>query len=116
MVGTIPGAVGKYVQEALGGPCEARPTVTTAALLETVLINNDDRVAFIVVNLTTSDIYLAPRRYPGADRGLLLQANGGLVAFSVRDDFVMPALQWHINNIAYPAGDVLVIQVIRVRV
>lgn len=116
MANMVPGAVGRYLMERLGGPVEARTTVTTAALLQNVVLNNFERVGLLIINLGANDMYLSPVRAPGVDRGILVRASGGLVSFGVRDDFVMPALQWYANNAVFAAGDVLVIEMIRVRV
>jgi len=89
------GAALTWAQSQLGGVLyqkELNPTVTTtpAQLLE----NNGDRVALVIVNLGTVDVFISFNSGVSSTNGIKLVANGGFVTFTLRDDFTIQSFQF----------------------
>ena len=88
------GAAAQVAAAKFGGPVneiEAEHTVTTT---ETTLLNPDpERVALLVVNLGSNDVYLGYRPGTSAGKGIWLAPNGGSVTFDAETDGVLTARQ-----------------------
>jgi hypothetical protein len=51
-----------------------------------ILRNNPDRLAFIVVNLSANEVYLGLERDVSASKGIRLNANGGILSMTFKED------------------------------
>ena len=68
---------------------------------------NPNRVALIIVNVSSGTIYLRPSRAASTSAGIVLVPSGGFMSLAYRDDGPLPALSWHAigsaGNLAYIA-------------
>lgn len=71
------------------------------ATAKKVLDNNPNRVAWIIINLSANNIYVALSRDVSSSKGILLSPNGGFASMVWDEDFQMTG--WEIWAIA-PAG------------
>lgn len=105
-------AVLDFLAKEFGGEVEyADETKTVGTTAAEVAGGDGERPALLFINLSANTIYVAPTPSVSTTRGIYLGANGGSVSMVVRDDLILPALQWH--AVASAAGSSL--YVIRVR-
>lgn len=72
-------------------------TPTTAGTTASQLFpQNPQRVAFLVVNLSTAVMYAVPGNTVSATTGIRIGPSGGAIIQNWRDDFVLPSLEWWI--------------------
>jgi len=89
------GAALQFTEDQLGGPCVENESAPTALTTGPISINGaGDRVALLVMNLGSNNVYMALSSAVSSTTGILLAPNGGLVAFAVRDDFTLPSRAW----------------------
>jgi hypothetical protein len=60
---------------------------------------NTRRVWVCIINLGDYDVYLRPLFIASEDYGIYLTPNGGMIAFNVEDDYILPMLEWHAISI-----------------
>lgn len=107
------GAALDYLGKRFGGVMRERVTTVTAGVAVQPVVGFDaERVFLVIVNLGANSVYVAPVAVPTATHGIVLSGNGGLVAFNVEDDAIMPCLEWNALGAA-AALPVLVIEVRR---
>jgi len=69
--------------------------VNALAIGETQFLRaNDDRLAFIVVNLGANNAYILPEPGVLATNGIVLTANGGHYIGKYNEDFIMTGNNW----------------------
>jgi len=86
-------------------------TVGTTAVVITK--NNPNRLALVVVNLSTNTVYLRPQGTPSSSVGIVLTPGGGLLALSLIEDYILQTLEW--SAVASGAdSDLLILELIGV--
>lgn len=70
------------------------PGATVTTMVGEVLARNPNRLAVVFVNLGSNPVFIRPEGEAATTSGIRLAANGGGVAFSVVEDFLMPAARW----------------------
>ncbi len=65
---------------------------------EKVFDNNPDRVALVIVNLSSNNIYLGFTRDVSANKGIIISPNGGSFSMVYDEDF--HAVGWEIWGVA----------------
>ncbi len=74
---------------------ERNPLISTVGATATRMLRADaNRYAFILMNLSVNNLFIAPDDVPSTTNGILIGANGGLVAFNWEEDFILPSLEW----------------------
>jgi hypothetical protein len=94
------GRCSEFVARQYGFPTEtvARVVVLNAAAAVQVMLNDPNRVAFLVMNLGAALGYVAPTSAVAALFGILLAANGGVTGSNARDDAEYPSYEmWGIG-------------------
>ena len=73
---------------------------------------NPNRVALFVINLSANNVYIARTQSVSSSSGIFLTPNGGSITMNVRDDFLLPTLEWWIeassNNSAIYSMETLI--------
>jgi len=55
-----------------------------------ILRNNPDRLAYLILNLSSNDMYVGFSNEVSSTNGILLVSAGGMFSVNVRDDFELP--------------------------
>jgi len=76
-----------------------------------ILQNNPDRVALMIVNLSSGSIYVLPDENVSVEYGILLEEGGGNVSLNYKEDFDIVGFDWWMFATVSPAR-VLVVEVI----
>ncbi len=98
----FPGAAQEAAQRELGGPTSEEETVVTTGATVVQLVGNDpDAVALVAINLGANTVLLGLNQLVSASRGVRLDAGGGAMTLTLRDDFTLPAREWFAIS---PAG------------
>ncbi|OHB72323.1 MAG: hypothetical protein A2V70_19475 [Planctomycetes bacterium RBG_13_63_9] len=89
------GAAIDYLQKEFGGNLDFNnfDLVVDLALVQ-VLPFNPERIMFTLMNLGPTVITVSPDQRTSALHGLRLGPNGGFLSFNVRDDGIIPTLEW----------------------
>jgi hypothetical protein len=108
------GAVLEFVRSQFGGDVtevESNPTIGNA--VTDVCTNNGDRVALVIVNVGTQNLFLNLNSGVSSTNGIELSGGGGVIGLNARDDFTLPARNW--KGIS-PLGNtnVYVLEIIRI--
>ena len=53
------------------------------------------RLGLVVVNLGANIVYIRPIDAAASTDAIQLNASGGMVTMNAKDDFILPALEWH---------------------
>ena len=110
------GFVREWIAHEFGGEIETLDGTVSVGVTPTEVAGGDgDRGALLMLNLSAATIYVAPNTLVAATRGIFLGANGGSLALVLRDDLVLPTLQWWALAAA-AASDLYVLRVRRYRV
>ena len=65
-------------------------------LVDKIIVRNDPgRVALVIVQLGGGTIFVRPLTVASSSNGIALAASGGALTMNWRDDFILPALEWH---------------------
>jgi len=72
-----------------------------------ILLNEPDRVGFIVINLSANVLYISPLPTVAAAAGIRIDANGGWRSFAWDEDFELCSHDWY--GIATGAGSAIFI-------
>lgn len=77
---------------------------------QVILAQNPRRLAFVIVNLSANNVFVAPRPDVGSDRGIFLSPSGGQLVVNWREDLILPAVEW--SGIASGANsDIYVLEI-----
>src|SRR5215470_19636840 len=96
------GAALQFWRDLFGGVAvENENTVSVGASTVSIINGNGDRLGLLIMNLGANNTFVAMSSAVGTSFGILLSANGGFVAFNVRDDFTMQTRQFFANT---PSG------------
>lgn len=60
-----------------------------------ILLNEPDRVGFIIINLSANTIYISPLPTVAAGAGILVEPNGGWRSFTWDADFELCSHAWY---------------------
>lgn len=108
------GALSDAIDREFGVPTEPRVNPETGMVgtsIVKVLGNNPNRFSFVIVNLGTAAVFLAPDNAVATTRGIRLDASGGSFSANWRDDANLTGWDWY--AIAEAAGQsVLVLEVV----
>ena len=92
-----------YVEKRFGASVDFRddPIISTIGTTDDIFLNSyPDRLAFTVVNLSASAVFIRPGLAASATTGIRLGPNGGSAVFSVDTDMILTTLEWHIIGAA----------------
>ena len=90
------GAVLDFIDREFGGQYEVlEATVSVGTSAVEIAGGDGGRVVLVLVNLSANAIYVAPTPQVGASHGIYLGGNGGALTLGVRDDLILPSLQWY---------------------
>lgn len=108
------GAAIEYLKQTFGGSFDFdQSDFTVGVALQNILPFNPERVMFTIMNLGATIISVSPDQLTTALHGLRLGPNGGVVSFNVRDDGVIPTLNWTaVSDVA--GGALYVIETYRI--
>jgi len=89
------GAAYQFISKRFGGPCREEEADLVVGIAPIQVANRDPERVFIVwVNLSENAIWIAPSNQVTITHGIRLEPLGGLVTFDVREDAILPALEW----------------------
>jgi hypothetical protein len=96
------GAAYEFLAKEYGGSLDFKMTFpATAAAFASIVGTDPDAVGLIIINNGANPVFISLVNATGASTGIFLAANGGSVTMNVRDDFILPALEWFASS---PAG------------
>lgn len=58
--------------------------------------NNPDRLFLSIINLSANNIFIRPHEAATSTTGILLVPSGGSFTVIVRDDAILPIIEWHV--------------------
>lgn len=86
------------------------PQVDECEIAVTQLLTaNPRRIQFLILNLSANLIFVTPDSRPGAARGILLAANGGLLTMVYSEDMETVTLPWY-GTAAANNSDVFILE------
>lgn len=93
------GAVQKFLRDKFGGACRDEEFEVSVTQAPVQLVPFDfERVVLIVINNSSEPKHIATTSAVNgtlaAPYGIRLAPNGGLIAFNVDEDAILPALRW----------------------
>lgn len=95
------------LNQRFGVRTQARENPGSTAMVATplsILGNNPNRLAFVVVNLSSNTIFIAPARDVSTTKGIRLNANGGAATALYDEDFHMVGWEWFgVADVAGPS-------------
>lgn len=108
------GAALEFTRSQFGGDVtevESNPTI--GAALGDIVTANGDRVALVICNVGSQNLFIGLNSGISATNGIELSGSGGVAGFAVRDDFTLPSRNW--KGIS-PGGNtnVYVLEIIRI--
>lgn len=62
--------------------------------------NNPDRLFLAIINLSVNNIFIRPHEVASSTTGILLVPLGGFFSIIVRDDAILPIIEWHVSAAA----------------
>lgn len=78
------------------------PELASLTNVDAIVLRQDPRrIAFNIANLGAATIFVNPTNPASATAGFPI-APGGVLGFTVRDDYALPAIEWHIVS---PGGN-----------
>jgi hypothetical protein len=90
------GAALEYLEKKYGGQLRDRAfLLEDLAQPQEVISFSGERVFLFMMNVSSAEIWVLPRRDVSNTRGMRLVPNGGFIAFSVEEDAIMPCLDWY---------------------
>lgn len=92
---SLSGAAAQYIEKEYGGAYEEQDgTVSVATTATRIVGSNPDCLALTIINVGANAVYIRPYNNPSTSAGIVLQASGGSVSFTVRDDLTLPGRAW----------------------
>lgn len=76
-------------------PIENPLVAAVGAVDAQITLNNPDRVALVIINLSVNLVYIRPSGVAAAATGIILAANGGWRSFVWDEDFELVSRDWH---------------------
>lgn len=77
-------------------PREFPDALDADSTVKVLVRRNPARVALVVINLSANTVVIAPDTDVSLTRGIQVPANGGSVTLNLRDDLLLPALEWSV--------------------
>ena len=68
-----------------------------------ILLNEPDRIGFIVINLSVNAVYISPLPTVTALAGIRIDPNGGWRSFVWDEDFELCSHAWYATAAAFPS-------------
>lgn len=91
----LSGAAAQYIQEVYGGAYEETDGDVSVGTSPTKIVGNDpDALALTIINLGANTVYLRPANNPSSTAGIQINASGGSISLTVRDDLTLPGREW----------------------
>lgn len=114
MASKTSGIVAEFLANEFGGLFQAtESTLSIGSSSQQVAANDSERVFILMANIGIELVTIQINRNAASNEGFLLPPNGGLLAFNLKEDFVMPSYLF--NAISSGLGSSLtVIEVRRV--
>jgi len=95
----IPPVVSDWLAKTYGGLFEVKQyTISTTLHARQAIPANPERVSLTVINVGTAFAQLTPNISNLANGGIILSSNGASVTMNMRDDFVLPTLEWFVQG------------------
>ena len=108
------GAAALFAEKEFGGVLAHTFEIQFIGLTHSQVFGNDpDRVWTLLQNLSANIIYAGYDESVSSTRGIILAANGGLVSFSARTDYILPTLQMNVLS-TVAASELLVLTLRRI--
>jgi hypothetical protein len=107
--------VGDWLAKTMGGQFREVVTSISTGLPPNNIVaqRNPERVWLGLVNQMPNDVWISTLPNVATNVGIRLGGGGGIVVFSLRDDFLLPSLEW-IGVYSLGGGfDILRVEVIR---
>lgn len=82
-------------------------TDTVGTTPVTILRNNPNRVAWVIVNLSLNDVFILPAEDPSATKGIRLGPSGGSASANWLEDMELVAWEW--KAVASGAGSAILV-------
>lgn len=76
-----------------------------------VIRADNDRLAFLIINMSSNAMYLAPEDIPSSAKGIILAANGGYYGALWSEELHLVGYQWNIIA-AGAASDLFTFEVV----
>jgi len=106
-------ALQKFIEQEIGGSFEVRRGVVSVGTSAVkAASHNYERLALVIVNLSTNTITLSPDAGPTAGQGILLLNTGGVMTLTARDDLALVGFDWYAVS-GVVGGSVYVVEVVR---
>jgi len=93
------GALSLLIDERFKGPVLPieNPEISSVGTTSTTVFRaSDDRLAFIIVNLSGAAMFARPRLVASSSAGFRLGPNGGFIRLLWDEDFLLVGLEWNI--------------------
>ena len=93
------------IDDIYGVTTRTENSIVTASIgtgISQILKQDPTRLAVTLVNLSSNVIFVAPLEAVSATNGIRLDANGGSLSLTLRDDYTLCIAEW--NAIASGAG------------
>lgn len=88
------GAAAVFAEDLFNGVLGHSVSVPSIGTTQSQIFGNDpERVSLLLINLSINTIYVGFDEAVGANKGIILEANGGYVSFNAKDDFILTTLQ-----------------------
>lgn len=95
MANRTTGAARWFTEKDLDGPSRSQESITAvSATAITIVPNNPDRVALVLVNQGTADVNISLIPIVSLTAGIRLAAGGGFVSMIVKDDYTVVSREW----------------------
>lgn len=62
--------------------------------------NNPDRLSLAIINLSANNVFIRPHEAATSTAGILLSPLGGNFSVIIRDDAILPIIEWHVIGAA----------------
>ncbi len=108
-------ALQEYLESEFEGAFYVRSQTIAAAASPTLVVPNDfERLGLVLINLSSSDLYLAPDPGVSATSGILLTGSGSSLSLVAHDDLVLVGYGWYALATAAPQS-IYTLEVLRYR-
>ena len=108
-------ALQEYLESEFQGAFYVRSKTVAVAATPTIAVPNDfERLGLVIINLSASDLYLAPDPEVSTTSGILLTGSGSSLSLVAHDDLVLVGYGWYALATAAPQS-IYTLEVLRYR-
>ena len=76
---------------------QENPDISQANIADQIWArNNPDRLFLAIINLSPNNVFIRPHEAASATVGILLVPSGGSLTMIIRDDAILPIIEWHV--------------------